>query len=67
MQTRATDCASCKNVRVDDTWQSLPLVRSMRGSDLGFITGPRWANRVIEVRRCATCGREHARLLPRTD
>jgi hypothetical protein len=58
-------CKACATVRPNEDWQALPLVTSIYAADLVPAMLTRWSGRVIEVRRCASCGRGVARVAPR--
>jgi hypothetical protein len=55
------ECGVCLRSYSPSTWRSLPLVRTLGPRELEAII-VRWrAERVIEVRRCGSCGHELAR------
>jgi hypothetical protein len=60
---REMGCPSCATLMADEQWRALPLVRVMGAEDVApFVT--QWKARVIEVRRCTSCGRRIARIVP---
>ncbi len=55
-------CRACSTIESDEAWAALPLVQVLRAEHLRPLV-TRWRARDIEVRTCARCGRDVARLV----
>ena len=55
-------CRACSTIESDEAWAALPLVQVLRAEHLRPLV-THWRARVIEVRTCARCGRDVARLV----
>jgi hypothetical protein len=56
-------CGACTRFDSEERWGALPLVKTMGAADLASIVA-RWGTRSIEVRKCTSCGRVIARMVP---
>jgi hypothetical protein len=55
-------CPICLTFESDHHWCTLSLVATLPARDL-FPSAKQWADRVVEVRDCAGCGRSVARVV----
>ena len=58
---KRVECGGCLRTYTSESWESLPLVRTLTSGELERIVVGWREERVIEVRACEVCGRELAR------